>query len=108
MVLKKGKYGLYIVCGDNKYSLKGVVRKPEDNIQLEDVLDILLGKKSSNPKVLQIVTESLSIRKGKYGPYIFYKTATMKKPRFLNLKNIEWKSMQKQEILGWCKEEYGI
>jgi len=108
VLLKKGKYGLYIVCGDNKYSLKGVVRKSEDNIQLEDVLDILLGKKSSNPKVLQIVTESLSIRKGKYGPYIFYKTATMKKPRFLNLKNIEWKSMQKQEILGWCKEEYGI
>ena len=109
VVLKKGKYGLYIVCGDNKYSLKGVVRKPEDNIQLEDVLDILLGKKSSNPKVLQVVTESLTIRKGKYGPYIFYKTSTMNKPRFLKLpKDREWKSMQKQEILGWCKEEYGI
>ena len=85
------------------------MRKSEDNIQLEDVLDILLGKKSSNPKMLQVVTESLSIRKGKYGPYIFYKTSTMKKPRFLKLpKDREWKTMQKPEILGWCKEEYGI
>jgi DNA topoisomerase-1 len=109
VLLKKGKYGLYIVCGDNKYSLKDVVRKPEDNIQLEDVLDILLGKKSSNPKMLLVVTESLSIRKGKYGPYIFYKTSTMKKPRFLKLpKDRGWKSMQKPEILGWCREEYGI
>jgi hypothetical protein len=33
----------------------------------------------------------------------------MKKPRFLKLpKDREWKSMQKPEILGWCKEEYGI
>ena len=33
----------------------------------------------------------------------------MKKPTILkSTKNIEWKSMQKQEILGWCKEEYGI
>ena len=95
VILKKGKYGLYIVCGENKYSLKGVIRKNENNIQLEDVLDILMGKKSSNPNVLQIVSDSLSIRKGKYGPYIFYKTASMKKPRFLNLKNIEWKTMQK-------------
>ena len=67
-----------------------------------------MGKKSSNPNILQIVSDSLSIRKGKYGPYMFYKTASMKKPRFLNLKNIEWKTMQKGEILSWCREEYGI
>jgi len=109
VILKKGKFGLYLVCGDNKYSLKGVVRKSEDTICLEDVLDILLGKKSSNPNVLQVVTESLSIRKGKYGPYIFYKTSTMKKPRFLKLpKDREWRSMKKQEISSWCREEYGV
>ena len=106
VLLKKGKYGLYIVCGDNNYSLKGIDKK-EDNIRLEDVLDILLGLKSSNPKVLQVLSDSLSVRKGKFGPYIFYKTPTMKKPRFLNMKNLKWKSMQKQEIISWCKEEHG-
>jgi DNA topoisomerase-1 len=109
VILKKGKFGLYLVCGESKYSLKGVFRKSEENIVLEDVLDILMGKKSSNPNVLQIITESLSIRKGKYGPYIFYKTTTMKKPRFLKLpKDREWRTMQQLEIMMWCREEYGI
>lgn len=27
VLLKKGKYGLYIVCGEQKYSLKGIIRK---------------------------------------------------------------------------------
>ena len=108
VLLKKGKYGLYIVCGEKKCSLKGIVKKNENSIKLEDVLDILMGKKSSNPNVLLVVNETLSVRKGKYGPYIFYKTTTMSKPRFLNLKGNDWKSMKKQEILSWCREEYGI
>ena len=32
------------------------------------------------------LTDNASIRKGKYGAYVFYKTATMKKPSFLNIK----------------------
>lgn len=109
VLLKKGKYGIYIVCGSKKYSLKGVVRKSEDTIKLEDVLDILMGTRSSNPNVLLTVTEVMSVRKGKYGPYIFYKTESMKKPRFLKLpKDREWKTMKKQEISSWCREEYGV
>ena len=50
VLLKKGKFGLYIVCGSKKYSLKGVVRKSEDNIKLEDVLDILMGTNLSKSK----------------------------------------------------------
>ena len=70
----------------------------EDNIQLEDVLDILTGHKSR--AIQKCLTDNnridYRVRKGKYGPYIFYKTeSTMKKPRFLKLpKDREWKSMQ--------------
>ena len=46
VLLKKGKYGLYLECGDSMYSLKWI-KKPESSIRLEDVLDILLGKKVS-------------------------------------------------------------
>lgn len=108
VLLKKGKYGLYIVCGEQKYSLKGVIKKNENNIKLEDVLDILMGKKSANPNILQIINENLSIRKGKYGPYLFYKTPTMKKPKFLNIKKVDWKSMGKGELINWCRDEHGI
>lgn len=105
VLLKKGKYGLYLVCGENKFSLKGI---KNENIKLEDVLDILMGKKSANPNVLSILSENFSIRKGKYGPYIFYKMPYMNKPRFLNLKGRKWREMQKQELIDWCKEEYNI
>tara|TARA_R110002153_G_scaffold116080_10_gene259574 strand:+ start:3263 stop:3466 length:204 start_codon:yes stop_codon:yes gene_type:complete len=67
-----------------------------------------MGKKSANPNVLSILSENFSIRKGKFGPYIFYKMPYMNKPRFLNLKGRKWREMQKQELIDWCKEEYNI
>ena len=81
VILKKGKFGLYLTCADKNYSLKGI-KKSIEKIKLEDVLDILLGKKSSNPKILRILNDELSIRNGKYGPYLFYKTSKMSKPKF--------------------------
>ena len=107
VILKKGKYGLFIHWNEKNYSIR-FLKKAEQYIKLEDVLDILLGKKSGNPNVLKIVTENLSIRKGKYGPYIFYKTDTMKKPRFMKLKELDWKKLSTAAILTWVRKEYGI
>jgi DNA topoisomerase-1 len=81
VILKKGKFGLYITCGEKKYSLKNM-NKSANNIKLEDVIDILLGTKSTNPNVLKKLSDDISIRKGKFGPYIYYKTVKMSKPRF--------------------------
>ena len=55
-----------------------------------------------------MVTDDISIRKGKYGPYIFYKTEKMKKPRFLKLKKLQWKSLSNAAILTWIRDEYNI
>jgi hypothetical protein len=44
------------------------------------------GGCESNKNILRHLNADFSIRKGKYGSYIFYKTATMKKPQFLKLK----------------------
>jgi len=107
VILKKGKYGLYINWNGKNYSVS-FLKKGESYVQLEDVLDILLGKKSGNPKVLKIITEHISVRKGKYGPYIFYKTDSMKKPRFMKLKDIDWDTLSTASILTWIRNEYGI
>lgn len=109
VILKKGKFGKYITHDGKTYSLKSI-RKKEEFIVLEDVLDILLGTKSGNPNVLKILNEDTSIRKGKYGPYIYYKTKTMTKPRFLNLKEKkdEWRSLTTKLLLEWIKETYSI
>jgi DNA topoisomerase-1 len=107
VILKKGKYGLYIHWNAKNYSIS-FLKKRESSVKLEDVLDILLGKQSVNPNILKVITENISIRKGKYGPYIFYKTKTMKKPRFLKLKDYHWRPQAPADILTWIKEEYGI
>lgn len=109
VILKKGKFGLYITHDGKTHSLKSI-RKKEEFIVLEDVLDILLGTKSGNPNVLKILNEDTSIRKGKYGPYIYYKTKSMSKPRFLNLKEKkdEWRSLTTNLLLEWIKETYSI
>ena len=87
VILKKGKFGLYMSHNDKNYSLKGL-KKRDDRITLEDVIDILLGKKSTNPKVIKIINKNISIRKGNYGPYIYYKTDKMKKPLFFGTKQL--------------------
>ena len=43
------------------------------------------GKKTANKNVIKVINENISIRKGKYGPYVFYKTRSMKKPKFIKI-----------------------
>ena len=107
VICKKGQYGLYIVCDGKNYSIKHV-KKTQNKIKLEDVLGVLEGKSSNNSNILKKVSECVSIRKGKYGEYIFYKTESMNKPKFLKLKNILWKNLNNEEILNWIKNEYNI
>ena len=107
VILKKGKYGLFIQW-DNKNHSINFLDKSEKKICLEDVLNILLGKQSSNPNMLKVITEDISIRKGRYGSYIFYKTSTMKKPKFFKLKDFNWKTNSPAAILTWIRNEYGI
>ena len=107
VILKKGKFGLYVNWNKKNYSVN-FLKKTQKTIMLEDVIDILSGKKSTNPNVLKIVTDDISIRKGKYGPYIFYKNGNMKKPRFLKLKNLIWNNLSSAAILTWIKNEYNI
>lgn len=84
MYLKNGRYGLYVEWGDNKESIARI-GIPIDKITLADVDKYLNSPNAAvanNKNVLRVVTPELSVRKGKYGPYIFYKTAQMKEPIF--------------------------
>ena len=80
--VKKGRFGYYAQWGDNKVSLNQL-----GDIHIQDIeishLITYLDKKDSN--VLRVLNADLSIRKSKYGQYIYYKTSSMKKPSFLKL-----------------------
>ena len=97
IIIKLGKYGLYAVCGEMKKSLACFGNRPISNISLEEVIPILFGtctsssssssdqSTNSQSKIIRHISDSISIRDGKYGAYIFYKTKHMKQPRFLRL-----------------------
>jgi DNA topoisomerase-1 len=87
VILKKGKYGLYITYKGKNHSISHI-KKEMNNIILKDVLDVLKGKKTSNPNILKVITDEISVRKGKYGPYVFYKTKKMNRPNFIPMKGV--------------------
>ena len=87
VILKKGKYGMYITYKGKNSSISHIKKKME-RVDLKDVLDVLKGKKTSNPNILKVITDEISIRKGKYGPYVFYKTKKMSRPKFIPMKGV--------------------
>ena len=107
IVLKRGKFGLYVEWGENKKSLNGI-NKNENNIELNDVIEFITS--SGNINLVRELRKDLSIRKGKYGDYIFYKTEKMKTPKFLKLTgfNNDYKNCDKDLLLRWINETYKV
>jgi DNA topoisomerase-1 len=103
VLLKKGKYGLFVVYKDKNYSLKGLKKKQID-ITIEDVKIII--EKSQDTGIVREFNEDLSIRKGKYGNYIYYKSSNMKKPIFIPIKkcNLDCLHCSTSEFIKWFED----
>jgi DNA topoisomerase I len=83
--VKKGKFGNYITWGkENKKSLNGL-KKEIDEITMDDLIPLIENTTSLNTAMVRIVNSDISIRNGKFGHYIFYKTHLMTKPKFIKL-----------------------
>jgi DNA topoisomerase-1 len=85
LFVKKGKYGLYAMWGTNKKSLSCFGNRPVENIRLEDVVEVLDKMGETASCILRRINDSLSLRTGPYGDYLYYKTPKMKKPMFFKL-----------------------
>ena len=109
LFLKKGKYGLYVEWGNNRKSVK-YINIGELDIKLEDVVSYLKGPES---KVIRQLDDSLSIRNGKFGPYLFLDNGKDSKPEFFSLKgfNLEgedYSTCDEDRLLEWIEARYGI
>jgi DNA topoisomerase-1 len=83
--VKQGKYGNYITWGnDNKKSLNGI-KTPVDELTIDDVIPFIENKATLNSSIVRNINDDISIRTGKYGNYIYYKTTSMCKPKFIKL-----------------------
>jgi DNA topoisomerase-1 len=105
--LKMGKFGAYVEYGDDKKVSLNKLKKSLDKIMLEDVIPILDASMEEKQvsTVLRVLTPTLSVRNGKFGPYIFYKTEKMKKPKFFDLKGFD-QGFGSEDLLEWIRTTY--
>ena len=110
VILKKGKFGLYISWGENSKNLKEFGNRPIENITFDEVKKYL----DEGSNLIREVSSSISIRKGAKGDYIFYKSAKMKKPQFFDLKNFyadvkeDYKICDITILKSWINDKYKI
>jgi len=116
VILKNGRFGIYVVwgkngenrksfkCGKNisDISLEEVIRHIENDSTRIDGAATTIGDVTD---IIRIVNDDISIRKGNYGNYIFYKTAKMKKPKFISLKTfqLDYNKCSLNDITSWVK-----
>jgi DNA topoisomerase-1 len=106
VILRKGKYGLYISWGENSKTLKELGNRPVESICFEEILKYL--EEGSNN--IRKITDNISIRKGAKGDYLFYKTPKMKKPQFFSLHafDSDYKNCKIEILKNWISETYQI
>lgn len=102
--LKDGRYGPYVTYNNKSISVKNIEEKT-----LENIIPLLSDSEKKSSEIKHLNSE-LSLRNGKYGYYIFYKTQKMKKPKFLSLKgcSLSIEESSNQEYLEWIKQKYNI
>jgi DNA topoisomerase-1 len=129
--IRKGKYGLYATWGTKTKNLSCFGNRPMENISFEDVKEILDKEftgvhqydtnsdsnndasqetQNRNTNIIRQISNNISIRRGKFGDYIFYKTQKMTKPMFLKIGGFkgDYKSCHIDILQDWIKDEYGF
>jgi DNA topoisomerase I len=101
LIVKTGKFGKYVSYNNKTYSLKVL----ENNITKDGIISVINGEKDTS--IVKKINNDISIRNGKYGEYMFYKTSTMNKPKFIPLKDIKnsYNEMTNDEIISWVNEK---
>ena len=110
LFLKTGRYGPYVEWGEKRESIKSI-KKSLNDITLEDIKELIEGsQKVLENNLLRRLSETMSVRKGKFGPYVFYQRSDMKKPQFLNIKkfNQGFFNCEAETLINWCKDTYNL
>lgn len=108
LYIKNGRYGMYVEYGEKRVSVKAIQKKLEE-IELHDVIEII----ENAPKekfLLRKLNQYMDIRRGQYGPYVYYFRPDMKKPKFLNIKKCPhgFLKCSVEELVGWLCNTYNL
>jgi DNA topoisomerase-1 len=114
VILRKGKYGMYISWGNNSKNLKEFGNRPIESITLDDVIGFLNEESELGTKYVREISPNLSIRRSTKGDYIFFKTEKMKKPQFFNINAFvnetkeDYKICDINILKSWIKSKYNV
>jgi DNA topoisomerase-1 len=114
LYIRVGKYGPYIQYGETSENCAALLessQKTVDTITFDDVVAYLDNKPFKIGKdVLRVLNKDMSVRKGKYGAYVFYKRSDMPAPKFFNLRGFSegWAKCEVGTLIGWVAGKYGL
>ena len=93
---------------DNSVIKSGYGNNEKSNVESSSITPF--GGKTSEKTLLRQLRSDLSIRKGKYGPYIFHQNSKMSKPAFHPIKPLKdkWESMANLELIAAIENTYRI
>lgn len=116
--IKTGPYGYYLEFGGKQKSLKDYPIESIGELDLESALGILHGNNEegedggvggeSNKMILRHLTPEMSIRRGKFGSYIYYKKPDSKVPKFISLKGFDqgdYLTCETEIVIKWAEDE---
>jgi DNA topoisomerase-1 len=114
LYIKTGKFGPYAEWGETTKSIKSLLEETQkrvDEVTLADIeqaFDDPAFKIDKN--VLRILNADMSVRKGKFGAYVYYKRADMKKPDFLNIKKFPegYAVCSIETLVNWLRDTYHL
>jgi DNA topoisomerase-1 len=106
VILRRGKFGLFLTWGDNSKPLKELGNRPIESITFEEIEKYLC----EGGNIVRNVSDNISIRKSNKGDYIFFKTDKMKKPKFFPIKDFKknYKVCSLDELKIWLYDTYQI
>jgi DNA topoisomerase-1 len=109
IILKSGPYGEYIEYSDKKESIKSLGECKTSN-EIVEAFKNKISSQTIDNKMIRILTNELSIRNGKFGAYIHYKTEKMTKPKFLNIQKFKesYRNCSEEILMKWIKDTYNI
>jgi DNA topoisomerase-1 len=125
MILKTGKFGTYVEWGEKRESIAPLIEQRKklgldtSSLEISDIVTFLREKESNGgavvdgKKILRVFTPEISVRMGRFGPYVYYLPSTAPpntKPQFLSLKKLDVGYMvcTKTQFLKWLSDTHGV
>ena len=106
--IKQGRFGHYLEWGTQKKSCSNYT-KTSSEITIEDVGAIIEFKDKTHMNILRELNSDMSVRRGRFGAYVYYQKPGMKTPKFLSIKKFKegFLTCKAETLIEGVKETYG-